>query len=61
MARDIGGGDPERMAPPQVEKYVTDVFGNSSEIKMEVVKGTELLQKEYPLFAAVNRAASGKS
>ena len=58
VARDIGGGDPERMAPPKVEKYVSDVFSNSSDIKIDVIKGTELFEKEYPLFAAVNRAAS---
>lgn len=57
VARDIGGGDPERMAPPQVEKYVSNVFGSGS-VKVEVLKGTEFFVKEYPLFAAVNRAAS---
>ncbi|XP_034254907.1 putative aminopeptidase W07G4.4 isoform X2 [Thrips palmi] len=57
VARDIGGGDPERMAPPRVEKYVLDVFGGSG-IKIEVLAGTEFFEKEYPLFAAVNRAAS---
>ncbi|KAE8746063.1 hypothetical protein FOCC_FOCC007186 [Frankliniella occidentalis] len=58
VARDIGGGDPERMAPPQVENYVLNAFGNGSGIKVEVLKGTEFFEKEYPLFAAVNRAAS---
>lgn len=58
VARDIGGGDPERMAPPRVEKYVTDVFGSGSGVKIEVLAGTQFFEKEYPLFAAVNRAAS---
>lgn len=57
VARDIGSGDPERMAPPRVEKYVLDAFGGSG-IKTEVLAGTEFFEKEYPLFAAVNRAAS---
>lgn len=47
------------MAPPQVEKYVLSAFGAGSGVKAEVLKGTEFFEKEYPLFAAVNRAASG--
>lgn len=27
--RDIGGSDPERMAPPRVEEYITQLFANT--------------------------------
>lgn len=55
--RDIGGSDPERMAAPNVEKYVEELFRGSS-VKMEVISDLPTLEKEYPLFAAVNRCAS---
>ncbi|SPP80181.1 putative aminopeptidase W07G4.4 [Drosophila guanche] len=54
VARDIGGGDPERMAPSQVEKYVKNLF---DKLTMTVISDSVTLQKDYPLFAAVNRAA----
>uniref|UniRef100_A0AAR5P683 Cytosol aminopeptidase domain-containing protein n=2 Tax=Dendroctonus ponderosae TaxID=77166 RepID=A0AAR5P683_DENPD len=59
VAYDIGGADPERMAPPRVEEYVTDLFANSS-IKVEVISDIQRIKKEYPLFEAVNRAASSQ-
>ena len=58
--RDIGGGDPENMSPPNVEKYILDLFKSSnSSFKVEVVSDLPTIEKEYPLFAAVNRCASG--
>ena len=48
------------MAPPQVEKYILDLFKGSSSIKVKVVSDLAIIEKEYPLFAAVNRCASGK-
>lgn len=36
MARDIGGSDPERMAPPRVQEYVENEFRNSN-IDIKVV------------------------
>jgi leucyl aminopeptidase len=59
VARDIGGSDPERMAPPNVEEYVRSMFQNS-DIKMEVISDPKVLNQEYPLFEAVDRAASGE-
>ncbi|KAJ9601607.1 hypothetical protein L9F63_000215, partial [Diploptera punctata] len=56
VARDIGGSDPERMAPPRVEEYIKQVFKNS-DIKIEVISDPKTLVKEYPLFSAVDRAA----
>lgn len=57
VAKDISEGDPERMAAPRVEEYVTSLF-KDSDIKISVVQGQDVFEKEYPLFAAVNRAAS---
>lgn len=57
MTRDIGGSDPERMAAKGVEAYCRQAFESSS-IKLEVVEGQDVLQKRYPCFAAVNRAAN---
>lgn len=57
--RDIGGSDPERMAAPRVEDYVTELFKNSS-VTVEVVSDIDTLKKEYPLFAAVNQCANGE-
>lgn len=57
VARDIGDADPERMAPPKVQEYVERIFKDSC-VKVTVISNPEELTKEYPLFAAVNRAAS---
>jgi len=58
VARDIGGSDPERMAPPRVEEYVRKVFEGTN-ITVDVVSDNKRLVKEYPLFAAVDRCAQG--
>ncbi|XP_044754376.1 putative aminopeptidase W07G4.4 [Coccinella septempunctata] len=57
VACDIGDGDPERMAPPKVEEYITKLF-SGTDVSVSVVKDEDKLRKEYPLFEAVNRAAS---
>ncbi|XP_044754296.1 putative aminopeptidase W07G4.4 isoform X2 [Coccinella septempunctata] len=57
VACDIGDSDPERMSPPKVEEYVTALFSNTS-VKMTVIKEAKEFAKDYPLFEAVNRAAS---
>jgi len=56
IARDIGGGDPERMSPPNVAKYVEKAF-TSGIISVNILSNQDDFVKEYPLFAAVNRAA----
>jgi leucyl aminopeptidase len=35
VGRDIGGGDPERMAPPRVAEYVQELFSKSSGVKVK--------------------------
>merc|ERR1712142_192954 len=57
VARDIGGTDPERMAAPKVEEYVQEVF-KGTKVKVEVMKGQQFFETEYPCLAAVNRCAS---
>lgn len=57
VARDIGGSDPERMAPPRVDEYVCELFSNTN-ISVQAISDVKILEKEYPLFAAVNRGAS---
>lgn len=57
VARDIGGADPERMAPPRVEEYLAELFCGSH-VTMQVISDQDTLLQEYPLFACVNRAAS---
>merc|ERR1712240_214071 len=57
VCRDIGGSDPERMAAPRVEEYVRDFF-QGTKVSVEVQKGQEFFEREYPCLAAVNRAAS---
>lgn len=57
--RDIGGSDPERMAPPNVVKYVKEIFGvGNSQVKVETISNLGEIEKNYPLFAAVNRCAN---
>ena len=41
----------------RVAEYVEHCFKGTN-VKVEVVKGQEVLEKEYPCFAAVNRCAS---
>ncbi len=49
VSRDIGGSDPERMAAPRVEEYVREAF-NGTDVKIDVVKGQSIFEKEYPCF-----------
>jgi len=57
VGRDIGGSDPERMAPPRVAEYVQELF-KSTDVKVKIIKDKKEFEKDFPLFAAVNRAAS---
>ena len=61
VTRDIGGGDPERMTPQRIHEYVNEAFKSSDSVKITSIEGQDVFEKEYPLFAAVNRAANGNS
>lgn len=45
------------MSPINVVKYLNEVFGNDSRIKMTVVDDVDTIKKEYPLAHAVTRAS----
>jgi len=45
------------MAAPRVEEYVTQCFAGTK-VSVEVQKGQEFFEREYPCLAAVNRCAS---
>jgi len=59
VGRDIGGGDPERMAPPRVAEYVQELFNKSSNVKVEVVKDKKNSKKifHYLLLLTEQQAA----
>ena len=41
----------------RVEEYIRQTFENTN-VKIEVVKGQTIFEKEYPCLAAVNRCAT---
>ncbi|CAI2354741.1 unnamed protein product [Caenorhabditis sp. 36 PRJEB53466] len=57
VCRDIGEMGPERMAPPRVADYVQGAFANGN-IKVSIVDDQSIIEKDFPLMAAVNRAAN---
>jgi len=56
VGRDLGGSDPERMAPPRMAEYVEKSFSEFEDIKVNIVTDQNQITKDYPCFAAVNRA-----
>ncbi|CAH0404023.1 unnamed protein product [Chilo suppressalis] len=58
LTRDIGGADPERMTPARIVEYVKASFADDIYIKVNVIDNEEVIAKEYPLLAAVSRAAN---
>jgi len=59
LTRDIGGSDPERMSAINVMNYVQNSFKDSC-VSVQVITGQKNFEKDYPCFAAVNRAADCK-
>lgn len=57
VARDIGGADPERMTPMATARYLTEVF-SSADVRVRIIEDPEIIKRDYPLMAAVNRAAA---
>lgn len=45
------------MAPPKVATYVERLFAKTN-IKLSIISDVDVFEKEFPLFEAVNRAAS---
>lgn len=58
LTRDIAGSDPERMSPENVVKYIKDAFAGNNFVTIKVIEDDKVIQKEYPLLAAVSRAAN---
>lgn len=58
VARDIGGGDPERMAPARIVDHIKTAFEGINNVTIRVVDDEAIIAKEYPLLAAVSRAAN---
>ena len=56
LARDLGGTEPERMAPPRFAEMCEQSFAGT-DVKVEIVSDRATLEKEYPLAMAVARAS----
>ncbi|EYB92954.1 hypothetical protein Y032_0188g1155 [Ancylostoma ceylanicum] len=57
VCRDVGETGPERMSPPNTAEYVKSAFVGGK-VKVEVTDDQKVIEKEYPLMAAVNRCAN---
>lgn len=58
LARDVGQGDPEIMAPPAAAAHIAAAFAGT-EVRVEVVEDDAVIRREYPLLHAVARASVG--
>ncbi|XP_041984183.1 putative aminopeptidase W07G4.4 [Aricia agestis] len=58
VTRDIAGGDPERMSPIKIVEYLKSSFDENTNVTIKVIDDEEELAENYPLLAAVNRAAT---
>ncbi|KAI9205354.1 uncharacterized protein BJ171DRAFT_567533 [Polychytrium aggregatum] len=56
VAKDITGGDPERMAPFKCAEYIEEAF-KGTRVKVSVHKEHDYLAKNFPLLFAVARAS----
>ncbi|XP_063371892.1 putative aminopeptidase W07G4.4 [Cydia amplana] len=58
VARDIAGGDPERMSPVKIVDYVKKTFAGCSNVVITAFNDEKYIAEEFPLLAAVSRASS---
>ncbi|MCA9617570.1 MAG: aminopeptidase, partial [Myxococcales bacterium] len=56
VTRDLGGTNPERMAPLRFAAYCREAFANLP-VEVEVVEDRATLERDYPLLSAVARAS----
>ncbi|KAJ3275123.1 Cytosol aminopeptidase, catalytic domain [Terramyces sp. JEL0728] len=54
---DIGGGDPERMAPLKCAEYIQESFKDVPNVKITLIREHEILKKEFPLLHSVARCS----
>ncbi|KAI8918015.1 hypothetical protein BC831DRAFT_553991 [Entophlyctis helioformis] len=57
IARDVGGADPERMAPLRCAEYIQQAFAGVDNVSVTVVTDLATIKKEYPLLDAVARCS----
>ncbi|MCP9264557.1 putative aminopeptidase W07G4.4 [Dirofilaria immitis] len=57
VCRDVGDSDPQRMSPSYVAQYVTNAFSGTN-ISTRIISEVTEIEHEFPLMAAVNRAAN---
>jgi len=57
LAQDIGGLSPERGNPLQCAEIIKSVFKGTS-VEVNIIKDYSIIEKEYPLMAAVGRSSS---
>ncbi|MGX5175522.1 M17 family metallopeptidase [Aliikangiella sp. IMCC44653] len=57
LARDLAGTEPEQFAPPGFADYCKDAFAGTS-VTTEVIADYSIIEKEYPLLAAVARCSN---
>jgi leucyl aminopeptidase len=57
VARDLGGTEPERMAPPRFADYCVEHLGGLERVKCTVLADPDELLAGYPLLMAVARAS----
>ncbi|KAI8052899.1 hypothetical protein BDF22DRAFT_620340 [Syncephalis plumigaleata] len=58
IARDLGGSDPERMAPPRFADYVVEAMAPVADrLEIEVIDDPNVMAREFPLLAAVARCS----
>lgn len=55
-ARDLCGTEPERMAPPRFAQYCEALFADSN-VEVEVISDSDVINKNYPMMATVARAS----
>lgn len=58
VARDIAGGDPERMCPVKIVEYLKQSFSDDSYVSINVIEDDKVIAEDYPLLAAVSRASN---
>jgi leucyl aminopeptidase len=56
LGRDLGGTEPERMAPPRMADLMVEAFRDTP-VKVEVISDRETLERDYPLLSGVARAS----
>lgn len=58
LTRDIAGGDPERMSPENIVNYIKNAFSGNNFVTINIIEDVKIIEEEYPLLAAVSRAAN---